>query len=158
MGDRVSEGVARPYVLLVNGPNLNRLGVRDPQIYGTETLADVERRVRAVTAPRGVEVRSFQSNSEGALIDFLQQHGPGSLGIILNPGALAHYGLALRDCLEDIGRPVVEVHISNVHKREPFRHHLVLSAVVTGQIVGLGTAGYELAAEYLTRERDGQQR
>jgi 3-dehydroquinate dehydratase-2 len=140
---------SRAYLLLVNGPNLNRLGRRNPDVYGTETLADVEARVRSVTEPAGVDLRAFQSNSEGDLIDFLQREGPGALGIILNPGAFGHYSYALRDCLEDLQRPVVEVHISNVHRREAFRHELVLAPVVTGQIVGLGTLGYELAARYL---------
>lgn len=140
---------ANPYLLLVNGPNLNRLGVRKPEVYGNTTLAEIVQRVRAIAARYQVDVVDFQSNHEGFIIDFLQQHGPGAAGLIINPGALAHYGLALRDCLEDIALPTIEVHISNVHRREPFRHHLVLSAVVTGQIVGLGMAGYELAAEQL---------
>ncbi len=135
--------------MLVNGPNLNRLGVRRPDVYGAETLADIRRRVEQVTRAYGVEVRAFQSNHEGAIIDFLQAEGPGALGLIINPGALGHYGWALRDCLEDIHIPAVEVHISNVHKREPFRHQLVLAGVVTGQVVGLGTYGYEAAARYL---------
>jgi 3-dehydroquinate dehydratase-2 len=139
----------RKYLLLVNGPNLNRLGQREPSIYGTATLADVEASVAAVAKQYNVEVRSFQSNSEGALIDFLQEFGPNALGIIINPGALAHYGYALRDCLADIRRPTVEVHISNVHQREEFRHKLVLAPVVAGQICGLGIQGYLLAARYL---------
>jgi 3-dehydroquinate dehydratase-2 len=134
---------------LVHGPNLNRLGQRQPHIYGSERLEDVVERVRRVCQPHGVTVRDFQSNSEGAIIDFIQAYGPEAIGIILNPGALAHYGYALRDCLEDIGRPVVEVHISNVHRRESFRQQLVLAPVAVGQIVGLGTVGYELAAKYL---------
>ncbi|MBX6352912.1 MAG: type II 3-dehydroquinate dehydratase [Thermoflavifilum sp.] len=139
----------QPYLLLINGPNLNRLGQRDPNTYGTETLADVERRVRQVAQAAGVDVRAFQSNSEGELIDILQREGPEAMGIIINPGAYAHYSYALRDCLADLSTPIVEVHISNVHRREPFRHQLVLSSVVTGQVVGLGTLGYELAAQYL---------
>ncbi len=139
----------KKYILLVNGPNLNRLGQREPSIYGTTTLADIEASVAELARSHNVEVRSFQSNSEGALIDFLQEFGPDALGIIINPGALAHYGYALRDCLADIRRPTVEVHISNVHQREEFRHKLVLAPVVTGQIAGLGTEGYLLAARYL---------
>jgi len=141
-----------PYILLVHGPNLNRLGVRNPAIYGTDTLADVERLVLRVTETYGISVRAFQSNCEGAIIDFMQLHGPQSLGIVVNPGALAHYGYALRDCLEDIAKPTVEVHISNVHKRESFRHQLILASVVSGQVVGLGTQGYELAATYLCQQ------
>lgn len=141
------------YLLLINGPNLNRLGVRDPATYGTLTLVDVTRRVTALAESYGVSVLDFQSNHEGAIIDFLQQHGPAAAGIIINPGALAHYGFALRDCLEDIARPTIEVHISNVHRREAFRQQLVLAGVVQGQIVGLGTRGYELAVRALCEPR-----
>ncbi|QQE81303.1 type II 3-dehydroquinate dehydratase [Alicyclobacillus sp. SO9] len=144
----------RPYILLLNGPNLNRLGVRKPKIYGSVQLRDVISNVSQLAETIGVGVVDFQSNSEGALVDFLQEKGPESLGIIINPGALAHYGLSLRDCLEDLSRPTVEVHISNVHQREEFRHKLVLSDVVDGQVVGLGTFGYELAARYLLNLTD----
>jgi 3-dehydroquinate dehydratase-2 len=142
----------QPVLLCVNGPNLNRLGSREPSIYGTDTLEDVAGRVAKIAASANVGLLLFQSNHEGEIIDYLQKYGPLSVGVILNPGALAHYGLSLRDCLADIGCPVVEVHISNVHRRETFRHELVLAPVVAGQIVGLGTAGYELAAEYLLRQ------
>jgi 3-dehydroquinate dehydratase II len=142
----------RSYILLVNGPNLNRLGVRDPSVYGKDTLDDIHHRVVELAEDYGVEVDAFQSNHEGELIDFLQTHGPSSRGVILNPGALGHYSYALRDCLADIRGPVIEVHISNVHSREAFRHQLVLASVVKGQIVGLGTFGYELATLYLLRE------
>ncbi|WP_067932957.1 type II 3-dehydroquinate dehydratase [Alicyclobacillus kakegawensis] len=138
-------------ILLVHGPNLNRLGQRQPEVYGKDSLADVVQRVRKVCQPYGVEVLDFQSNHEGAIIDFLQTHGPQARGMIINPGALAHYGYALRDCLEDVGRPFIEIHISNVHRRESFRHHLVLAPLAAGQIVGLGTIGYEYAAAYLLR-------
>ena len=143
------DGSVRPYVLLVNGPNLNRLGQRKPEVYGSQTLADVVRQVREVAEGFGVDLRDYQSNSEGSLVDYLQQQGPEALGIVINPGALAHYGLSLRDCLEDIARPTVEVHISNIHRREGFRHHSVLSEVADGQIVGLGTHGYRLATQFL---------
>jgi 3-dehydroquinate dehydratase-2 len=136
-----------PYLLLVNGPNLNRLGKRDPATYGTRTLLNVTEGVLEVTAKYGVQVESIQSNHEGELIDFLQTKGPGAIGIVINPGALGHYSYALRDCLDDISIPAIEVHISNVHCRESFRHQLVLSPVVSGQIVGLGTIGYQLAAQ-----------
>jgi 3-dehydroquinate dehydratase-2 len=128
----------KPYLILMNGPNLNRLGLRVPELYGNKTLPDVVELVRSVADAYSVEVRNLQSNIEGELINYLQEHGPGAIGIVINPGAFGHYSIALRDCLEDISRPTIEVHITNVHKRESFRHHLVLSAVVTGQIVGLG--------------------
>lgn len=141
-----------PQVLLLNGPNLNRLGQREPHIYGTTTLSDVENRVRAIVERHGLHLVSKQSNHEGDLVDILQEEAPDSVGAIINPGALAHYGYALRDAVVDAAIPVIEVHISNVHKREPFRHHLVLADVVVGQIVGLGIQGYLLAAEFLCAE------
>lgn len=147
---------SRPYLLLVNGPNLNRLGTRKPEVYGSTTLADVVSQVRTVASRHGVDVVDFQSNHEGEIIDFLQEHGPAAIGLVINPGALGHYGIGLRDCLEDINCFTVEVHISNVHRRETFRHNLVLSPVVVGQVVGLGTDGYVMAAEYvLKRQRLG---
>jgi len=139
----------KPYLILMNGPNLNRLGLRVPELYGNKTLPDVVEMVRSLAESYGVEVRDFQSNFEGELIDFLQEYGPSAIGIVINPGAFGHYSIALRDCLEDISRPTIEVHITNVHKRESFRHHLVLSAVVTGQVVGLGIDVYRYAAEAL---------
>jgi 3-dehydroquinate dehydratase II len=148
----------QPYLIIVNGPNLNRLGLRVPELYGNKTLPDVIELVRSVAEPQGVGVLDVQSNYEGELIDYLQEHGPGAAGIIINPGAFGHYSIALRDCLEDINRPTIEVHITNVHKREAFRHQLVLSAVVTGQIVGLGVDVYRYAAEALCsriKQNDG---
>jgi len=138
-----------PYLIVVNGPNLNRLGQRSPELYGVTTLQQVITNIEAVANPFGVTVRAFQSNHEGELIDFLQEFAADSVGIIINPGALAHYGIALRDCLEDMAKPTIEVHISNVHKRDLFRQQLVLAAVVVGQVVGLGVQGYTLAASYL---------
>lgn len=149
--------MAKPYLIVVHGPNLNRLGVRRPDTYGRRTLPDVIAMVQTVADAYGLDVRDVQSNHEGALIDFLQQHGPEAVGILINPGAFGHYSYALRDCLEDIDRPTVEVHISNVHKRESFRHQLVLADVVLGQVVGLGTDGYRYAAEALC-QRWQQQR
>lgn len=136
-------------LLLVNGPNLNRLGERDIAVYGVQRLDQIVSRVALAVRPEGIHVKDFQSNHEGELIDFLQREGPASVGVIINPGALGHYGYALRDCIADLAKPCVEVHISNVHRREPFRHQLVLADVVSGQVVGLGTVGYELAAKWL---------
>ncbi|GEO25800.1 3-dehydroquinate dehydratase [Alicyclobacillus acidoterrestris] len=141
----------KPYLVVIHGPNLNRLGVRKPETYGTQTLDDVISLVRSVADGYGLDVLDKQSNHEGDLIDFLQLHGPGAAGILINPGAFGHYSYAIRDCLEDIARPTVEVHISNVHQREPFRHQLVLGDVVMGQVVGLGTEGYRYAADALCR-------
>jgi 3-dehydroquinate dehydratase II len=137
-------------VIVVNGPNLNLLGKREPEVYGTRTLGDLEKLVETKAKSLGLEVSFFQSNSEGAIIDHLQQQGPGSRGIVINPGALSHYSLALYDCLQALALPVVEVHISNIHAREEFRSRSVTARAARGVITGLGFAGYELALEYLT--------
>ncbi|HZZ86250.1 MAG TPA: type II 3-dehydroquinate dehydratase [Anaeromyxobacteraceae bacterium] len=136
-------------ILLVNGPNLNLLGEREPEIYGSATLGDVVTMVSNTCAPAGVQVQAFQSNAEGPLIDFLQQHRKLAKGLILNPGAFTHYSYALHDCLKALAFPKVEVHISNIHAREAWRRESVLAPAMDGQIVGLGVLGYRLAAEYL---------
>jgi 3-dehydroquinate dehydratase-2 len=136
-------------ILLVNGPNLNLLGEREPEIYGRETLADVERMVTEICAGQELEVKAFQSNSEGALIDFLHAHRREAEGVIINPGALTHTSRALPDALKSLSCPIVEVHVSNVHAREAWRHQSFVSPVSTGQIVGLGVAGYRYAAMHL---------
>ena len=142
-------------MLLLNGPNLNLLGEREPHIYGTTTLADVENMVRDTCAPYGVEVKAIQSNYEGALVDFLQEHRQAAQGVIVNPGALGHTSYALHDALKAMSCPAVEVHISNVHAREEWRRVSVLSPATRGQIVGLGTMGYYLAALWLCTELAG---
>lgn len=136
-------------IVIVNGPNLNLLGKREPQVYGTRSLADLVKIVRAKARRLGVTLSVFQSNDEGAIIDFLQQEGPGALGIVINPGALSHYSLALFDCLQALDVPTVEVHISNIHAREEFRSKSVTARAARGVITGLGFAGYGLAMEYL---------
>ena len=139
-------------ILVVNGPNLNLLGKREPEVYGTRTLHELEEMVRSRARALDLEVSMFQSNSEGAIIDFLQQNAPGSAGILINPGALSHYSLALYDCLQALALPVVEVHISNIHAREEFRSKSVTGRAARGVITGLGFVGYELALEYLSKQ------
>lgn len=139
-------------IVVVNGPNLNLLGKREPHIYGTRSLEDLEQLVRAKAKSLDMEVSWVQSNSEGELIDYMQQQAPGSAGIVLNPGALSHYSLALYDCLQALAVPVVEVHISNIHAREEFRSRSVTARAARGVITGLGFAGYEMALEYLAKQ------
>ncbi len=137
-------------VLVVNGPNLNLLGQRDRDMYGSMTLADIEEMMRHSARELGADVEFFQSNSEGSIIDLIQSRSPSVNGIIINPGALTHYGLSLREALADTGLPVVEVHISNIYARERWRHRSVVAPVAVGQISGLGWRGYLAALEFLT--------
>ncbi len=137
-------------VLVINGPNLNLLGQRDRDVYGSMTLADIEEMMRHSARELGADVEFFQSNSEGSIIDLLQSRSPSVNGIIINPGALTHYGLSLREALADTGLPVVEVHISNIYARERWRHRSVVAPVAVGQISGLGWRGYLAALEFLT--------
>ncbi len=135
--------------LVVNGPNLNWLGRRARSVYGAKTLADIEAAVSARASELAVDVGFFQSNHEGAIVEHLQAESGGASGLILNAGALTHYGLSLRDALADSRLPVVEVHMSNIYAREEFRHHSVVAPLAVGQIAGLGWYGYVLALEFL---------
>jgi 3-dehydroquinate dehydratase-2 len=134
-------------LLLVNGPNLNTLGTREPAVYGTTTLLEVVRGCRELAGP-GHTVVDFQSNHEGALIDFLQEHADAD-GAMINPGGLAHTSIVLRDAVAGCAFPVVEVHISDIGTREPFRHHTYLKDVTAHQVIGKGVAGYEEALKWL---------
>jgi 3-dehydroquinate dehydratase-2 len=143
-------------VLVLNGPNLNLLGTREPGVYGTATLADVEKLCRQEAGRYGLDVDARQSNHEGELVDWLQEagraHAEGRLvGVVLNAGAFTHTSLALRDAISGTGVPTVEVHLSNVHAREDFRHVSYLSAVAAGIVVGFGVDGYPLAIAGLAR-------
>ena len=133
-------------ILILNGPNLNLLGTREPQVYGHTTLADVEALMAKLAAERDVEAECFQSNHEGALIDRIHAaRTQGVAYIVINPGGLTHTSVALRDALAGVAIPFFEVHVSNVHQREPFRHHSFLSDIAAGVIVGFGVAGYTMA-------------
>jgi|FaiFalFF_MnMetaG_3_1042247.scaffolds.fasta_scaffold01131_7 3-dehydroquinate dehydratase-2 len=145
-------------ILVINGPNLNRLGARDPALYGTLTLRDIQERLEERAGEMGVELLFYQSNSEGGIIDFLQEHSPGAQGIIINPGALTHYGYSLRDALADTRLPIVEVHLSNIYGREEWRGRSVIAPIAVGQVTGLGWRGYLYALDFLAahiREEEG---
>ena len=144
-------------VLLINGPNLNLLGTREPTVYGTTTLHDIETELAALAQAGGVTLSCFQSNHEGALIDRI--HAARTQGVdymMINPGGLTHTSVALRDALSGVAIPFVEVHISNVHRRESFRHHSYLSDIAQGCIVGLGTVGYRLGMQYILEQISGK--
>ncbi|ANG61586.1 type II 3-dehydroquinate dehydratase [Marinobacterium aestuarii] len=135
-------------IYVLNGPNLNLLGKRQPEIYGHETLADVEHKMRARAAQLDLEIEFFQSNFEGALVEKVHEVRDKAAGIIINPAALSHTSVAILDALNTFESPVIEVHISNIHKREAFRHHSWVSARAEGVIAGMGTLGYMLALDY----------
>ena len=136
-------------ILVINGPNLNMLGRREASYYGVKTLSDIEEAIKGKADGLSVEVEFFQSNHEGAIVDFLQDSASDASGVIINAGALTHYGISMRDALVDSRLPIVEIHLSNIHAREEFRHHSVIASIAVGQIAGLGWRGYIFALEYL---------
>ena len=140
-------------ILVLHGPNLNLLGTREPGIYGSGTLREINDGLMAWAAARSapLQLDIHQSNHEGVLVDLIQQYGPDAAAIIINPGALTHYSIALRDALAAMARPVIEVHLSNVHAREEFRHHSVIAPIAVGQIAGFGADGYLMALEFAVR-------
>ncbi len=137
-------------VLVINGPNLNNLGRRDASHYGVTTLAQIEEALCERASELGAEVDFFQSNHEGEIVDFIQRSTDGADGIVINAGALTHYGLSMRDALTDSRLPIVEVHLSNIHARDEFRRHSVIADIAVGQIAGLGWRGYIYALDFLS--------
>jgi 3-dehydroquinate dehydratase-2 len=146
MGERV-----HPIVLVLNGPNLNLLGKREPEIYGRETLADVEAECRSVGKALGLSIEFHQSNREYEIIDWIHAARERAAGIVINPAAFTHTSAAILDALNAFDGPIIEVHISNVHRREPFRHHSYISGIASGIIVGCGTQGYALALQRIAK-------
>lgn len=138
-------------ILILNGPNLNLLGTRQPEVYGSTTLMDIEAMCRAHAEVIGVHLDFVQSNHEGVLIDALHAAPPQYAGVILNAGAYTHSSIALMDAIKSVALPLVEVHLSNIHAREPFRHHSYIAPVAIGQICGFGAHGYLLAMDALLR-------
>ena len=136
--------MAKKKILVLNGPNLNLLGKRQPEIYGTLTLAQIEHRIRALAKELGIEIEVRQSNSEGELVTWIQEAANKFGAIVINPAAYTHTSLAMRDAVSAVGIPTVEIHISNIHKREPFRHHSFIAEVAVGQIAGFGVDSYML--------------
>ena len=136
-------------IMIINGPNLNLLGTREPDVYGKVTLESIEKRISVISEALGCRAAFFQSNSEGTLIDHIQAAPETADGIIINPGAYTHYSIALRDAIKAVQLPTIEVHLSNIHAREPFRSTSVIAPVCLGQISGLGAIGYELALQAL---------
>jgi 3-dehydroquinate dehydratase-2 len=153
--DSAEGQVGDNFVLVLNGPNLNLLGTREPGVYGSTTLSEIVADLAAIglSADPPLRIEHVQSNHEGHLVDAIQTLGPTAAGIIVNPAALTHYSIALRDALAAVGTPTIEVHLSNIHAREQFRHHSVVAPVVLGQIAGLGPDGYCLALHYLIARR-----
>ena len=148
-----------PKVLLINGPNLNLLGSREPEIYGSTTLKEIEKKVVSTLRGHEIDCESFQSNSEGEIIDWLHDNCRADF-LLLNPGALTHTSVGLRDAVLGVEIPFIEIHLSNVHKREEFRHHSYFSDIAIGALAGLGVKGYLLAAEFVVDyiEQKGKQK
>lgn len=139
-------------IMVINGPNLNMLGIREPEIYGGKTYSDLEAYIESYAEKKGVEAVVLQSNGEGEIIDFIH-HALGNYdGIVINPGAYTHYSYAILDALKSVDLPTIEVHLSNIHKRDEFRHKSVTAPACIGQICGLGFRGYTLAIDYLAEE------
>lgn len=144
-------------ILILNGPNLNLLGMREPGIYGHETLADIEHKCKALGAQHAIDVETFQSNNEGELVSAIHNAAANGTAVVLNAGAYTHTSIAIRDAISGSGATVIELHISNVHAREEFRHHSMIAPVCKGVIAGLGTTGYLLAMRALIEHNAASQ-
>ena len=156
MSKNAKTAKSRNRVLVIHGPNLNLLGTREPKVYGKETLAEINRRLTAAGRAAGAEVATYQSNIEGELIGRIHQAGTeGVAFIIINPAGYTHTSVALRDALTGVAIPFIEVHLSNVHAREPFRHHSYFTAVAVGMVCGMGSQGYDFALAYALGRLDG---
>ncbi len=138
-------------IIVINGPNLNLLGTREPDVYGSTTLASIEQRLQIVGEDLRCKLAFFQSNHEGAIIDRLHEAREHEDGILINPGAFTHYSIAIRDAIKAVALPAIEIHLSNIHAREAFRAHSVIAPVCLGQVCGLGAIGYELGLQALVR-------
>jgi 3-dehydroquinate dehydratase-2 len=145
---------AKPKILVIHGPNLNLLGLREPEVYGSVTQRDIDRSLQAIAKEENLSLKVFQSNSEGALVDAIQQAAGTYDGILINPAAYTHTSVALRDAVAAVGLPVVEVHLSNIYKREEFRHHSFIAPVAVGQVSGFGAYSYVLGLYGLVQEID----
>ena len=149
------EKTKQPKILVIHGPNLNMLGMREPDIYGHQTLAEINSALRAQAEGLGLEVETFQSNHEGEMVDRIQQANDGFDGIIINPAAYTHTSVAIRDALSLLTIPIVEIHLSNINKRESFRHTSLIADIATARISGFGPQGYRLALEGLAQMLSG---
>ena len=143
--------MARATIFVLNGPNLNMLGVREPHLYGTDTLADIEAACAERAGELGLEIDFRQSNHEGQIVDWIQEARQGADGVVINPAGFTHTSVAVHDALKLLEVPVIEVHLSNIHRREEWRHHSYISLVATGIIMGLGSQGYLLALDAMAR-------
>jgi 3-dehydroquinate dehydratase II len=145
----MNENKSKPKILVIHGPNLNMLGKREPEIYGNTTLDDINSELEKLGTTLGIVVETYQSNHEGAIVDKIQEAAANQKGIIINPAAFTHTSIAIRDALLALDVPIIEIHISNIYKREPFRHTSLISDVVDAQITGLGIRGYNIALKAL---------